>query len=461
MKVNSSSLSRYLIIFVFVFLGCRKEKAPFENTIDPHEKISTSFPEGNFENVIFKNDLTNLGSLTNLPDELQVSGGESIHSNGIILSNSSPFRMKYPSTLDRSQVIIDVIFRPPVQYKNLATSEELTLKEVKGSSQQFVASMEDVTTFVGKSLMSIAGTVFGFKVTSKGVHIELYKLTNGTSSSNEDVSERTPSHIIPLNVFFGDVERNYWEEFNLRFTLTKDVNLNHLKIENLQTGVIITCEGKSKSQSNGCQWGYGFIRCETQSVVTVQKFIYRSLETLSPRVLFLGHSFIEGNSLASTPEGFDARYAAIIRDSLKGSAVLAGMGGANTNNVLSRLKMDLEPFSPKYVIVDCIANENFASVWHTNMLAIIQKIKDKKAIPILVTASPRLGYENVITTANNLIRGSLGYKYVDLNDVVSDNKSASIWKPFYSLPDGVHPSVMAHKEIAKRFYIDVPELFEE
>src|SRR5690606_11081740 len=114
-------------------------------------------------------------------------------------------------------------------------------------------------------------------------------------------------------LFFGDIKKNYWEKFNLRFTITKDVNLNHLTVENLQTGAKIECFGKSQKQANGCQWGYGFIRCEQPSVLKVQQFIYRSLDSLTPKILFLGHSFIEGNSLASIDGGFNLRYASILK----------------------------------------------------------------------------------------------------------------------------------------------------
>lgn len=67
-------------------------------------------------------------------------------------------------------------------------------------------------------------------------------------------------------------------------------------------------------------------------------------------MLFLGHSFIEGNSLANTPEGFDARYAMIVKNKLKGKAVISEMGRAKTSDLLKRLKMDLNPFEVKCVV---------------------------------------------------------------------------------------------------------------
>jgi lysophospholipase L1-like esterase len=463
MKINLNFFQRFLLlILLFVAAGCKKEHP--KNVILPEfeevtDETHLSFPDKNFDHTLIQSNLRNLTSLTEIPDELQLGGGETITPEGVTLAASSVFRMKHPSTLDRSEVVIDILFSPLVSYKNLQTQKEVSLSEIKAKSIPFTATMQEVTTFTGKSLMSIAGTVFGFKVTNNGVDLELYKLTSGTSSSSIDHSELTTTAHVPLEIFFGDVKENYWRKFNLRFTITKDANLNHLKVENLQTGAVISCQGKSKIQSNGCQWGYGFIRCEKPNIIKVQQFIYRSLDHLSPKVLFLGHSFIEGNSLGNTPEGFDARYAAIIRATLHGNAIIAGMGGANTSNLLSRLRMDLEPFSPKYVVIDCIANENSSVVWHTNMLALIKKIRDKNAIPILVTGSPRIGYETVITAANNLIRNSLGYQYVDLNDLVSENKSSTVWKPNYGMADGVHPTVMAHREIALQFQKDIPELF--
>ena len=463
MKLKLKCFQRFLLlIMLLVAAACKKEPAEIAMPPD-HEEVSEevniSFPDKIFDHTIIRSNLRNLNSIADIPEELQLGGRETLSPEGLALAASSVLRMKNPSALDRSEVIIDVVFHPLVSYKNLDTQKEVSLSEIKAKSIPFTATMQEVTTFTGKSLMSIAGTVFGFKVTNKGVDLELYRLTTGTSSSSIDESELTTTAHVSLEAFFGEVKENYWRKFNLRFTITKDANLNHLKVENLQTGAVISCFGKSKNQSNGCQWGYGFIRCEKSNIIKVQQLIYRSLDHLSPKVLFLGHSFIEGNSLAATPEGFDARYAAIIKALLNGNAVIAGMGGANTSNLLSRLKMDLEPFSPKYVVIDCIANENSSAIWHTNMLAIIKKIRDKNAIPILVTGSPRLGYEPVITAANNLIRNSLEQQYVDLNDLVSENKSSAIWKPHYGMADGVHPTVMAHKEIALQFQKDIPGLF--
>ncbi len=464
MDLDLKFAKNFLLLAVFfLIVSCKKDRIEGEGHVEPGKGIEETilaFPEKDFDHTIFKSDLKNLSSLSVLPDELQAGGGETITPEGVLLAASDIFRMKYPSTLDRSEVIIDIVFNPSVSYKNLHTQKEISLAEIKEKAIPFTAIMEDVTIFTGKSLMSIAGTVFGFKVINDEVSLELYKLTSGTSSSSSiDNSELTTTAHIPLKTFFGDVNENYWRKFNLRFTITKDANLNLLKVENLQTGAVISCHGKSKNQSNGCQWGYGFIRCEKTNIIKVQQFVYRSLDHLCPKVLFLGHSFIEGNSLAGTPEGFDARYASIIKTLLNGNAVIAGMGGAKTSNLISRLKMDFEPFSPKYVVIDCIANENSSAEWHKNMLDLIKTINNKKAVPILVTGSPRLGYEPVISTANNLIRNSLGCKFVDLNDLVSVNKSSAVWKPNYGMADGVHPTVMAHQEIALQFQKDVPELF--
>lgn len=159
----------------------------------------------------------------------------------------------------------------------------------------------------------------------------------------------------------------------------------------------------------------------------------------------MGHSFIEGNSLGATLKGFDARYAILIKEKLGGNAVISGMGGATTSDVLQRLKMDLEPFNPKYVLIDCIANERSFDSWRNNTLKLIKAIEDKKSIPILVTGAPRLGYEQVIKQANDFIRNNSGYKFLDLNDVVSISKSIIDWKADYAMADFVHPSVLAHQ----------------
>jgi lysophospholipase L1-like esterase len=189
--------------------------------------------------------------------------------------------------------------------------------------------------------------------------------------------------------------------------------------------------------------------------------VYRSLDALNPKVLFLGHSFIEGNSLSNIFPGYKARYASLVKDALLGNAVIAGMGGAKTSHLIDVLNMDLHPFKPKYVVIDGIANETSFESWKSNMDYIIQKIRNKDAIPILVTGAPRFGYETVINQANHYIRNVYEYPYLDLNDIVAENQSSTIWKAGFSLADEVHPSIYAHQQIANKLYDLLPELFNQ
>jgi len=452
----------YFISFLLLcFLSCKKEN----DGIPTAEEILTEIPSirdvdfsYSFENIIFNYNLK-AGDIEKF-DFLDISKANYVERVGMELAQSKELRMKYPSTLDRSQLIFDVQFRPKVIYKDLKTGASLALNDVISDKVPFEAKIQESTVFIGKSLLSIAGTVFGFKIRGDTVYLELYKMTSGTSASIIDESENQSKVGIPIKQFFGDSKDNFWYLFNLRFVLTKDANLNCLEVENIQTGAKIKAWGKSKVQSNGCQWGYGFIRSEQDKLVRVQNVIYRSLDLISPKILFLGHSFIEGNSLGNTLEGFNARYAVLIKEKLNGSAVISGMGGATSQNILDRLKMDMEPFFPKYVVIDCIANERSFDLWRGNMLKLIKAVENKGAIPILVTGAPRLGYENIIREANNFIRNTAGYKYLDLNDVVAVNKSVTDWKPDFSLNDLVHPSVLGHKEIANRFFRDFQEVLE-
>ncbi|WP_304065524.1 SGNH/GDSL hydrolase family protein [Pedobacter glucosidilyticus] len=450
-----------IALLIIFSVACKKENLEVSETediiLEPEKELF--FPDQDDQNIIFKTNLTGLSSMNELPKELEGGGNEQVISSGILLDRSVPFKMSKPSIQDRVQFISEIVIKPNVKYLS-TTNTELSLATLKNNKIPFKAKLEDITIYTGKSLFGIAGTVFGLKITSSGVYVELYRLTSSSiSSSRDDAVVGSKSETIPITEFFGDVKQNYWESFNLRLTITKDVNFNHIKIENLQTGAVLTCEGRSNLQSNGCMWGYGFIRAESNQKTIIQKVVYRSLDTLNPEILFLGHSFIEGNSLSNIFPGYKARYASLIKDALSGNAVIAGMGGAKTNHLINVLDMDLYPFTPKYVVVDGIANETSFESWKNNMDYIIQEIKKKNAVPVLVTGAPRLGYEAVINQANHYIRNVYEYPYLDLNDIVAENQSSTIWKPGFSLTDGVHPSIYAHEQIAKKFYDMMPELF--
>src|SRR5690606_15722625 len=109
----------YFISFLLLcFLSCKKEN----DGIPTAEEILTEIPSirdvdfsYSFENIIFNYNLK-AGDIEKF-DFLDISKANYVERVGMELAQSKELRMKYPSTLDRSQLIFDVQFRPKVIYK--------------------------------------------------------------------------------------------------------------------------------------------------------------------------------------------------------------------------------------------------------------------------------------------------------------------------------------------------------
>jgi len=233
--------------------------------------------------------------------------------------------------------------------------------------------------------------------------------------------------------------------------------VNELSITDMETGAVSSIIGSVKSYQGGTQWGSFGMMFQTGNI-KVKRFIYTSEQPRNCRVLIMGHSFIEGNSLYLGNNDYDARYAALIRDSVQGGVAISGKGGATTADLITRIATDLNLYNPEFVIIDCIANDSLYSTWLNNMGVIIGAIRAKKALPILVTGPPRADRQAFIDQCNSYIRSS-GEMFIDSAKALTTNNDSVTWGSGMVMGDNVHPTIKGHIAIYERAKIDIPFLF--
>ena len=159
--------------------------------------------------------------------------------------------------------------------------------------------------------------------------------------------------------------------------------------------------------------------------------------------------------------GLENRYCAKLADAVGAlHCPIFGRGGrALDESLFNELKNENEWFRPKYVFVGLGTNNLDFNSYSSYIIKIVNHVKSKNQIPVLVTVTPRPGNETFISLANPFIR-SLGERFVDMNKAVTVEGDENTWKDGYVFGDLTHPTVVGHAAMFERIKIDVPELFD-
>lgn len=193
--------------------------------------------------------------------------------------------------------------------------------------------------------------------------------------------------------------------------------------------------------------------------VTVDSFKDYSLQPYECRLLIIGDSFIEGATGFSNHAN---RYCARMKRLLNGSCAINGFGGASTEQVSAFYEAYCKTlFKPEYVLIACGTNNSNYSSWLTAQKALIASIKAAGSIPVLVTITRRLDYDNLafIRQANAWIRNESGELYIDINRITTINYDGETQNTAMFATDKVHPLPSTHEIIVKKALLDIPEVF--
>ncbi|MEX0633284.1 SGNH/GDSL hydrolase family protein [Serratia ureilytica] len=124
--------------------------------------------------------------------------------------------------------------------------------------------------------------------------------------------------------------------------------------------------------------------------------------------------------------------------------------------------MDLNQFSPKYVIYEIGTNDANQAEWRINTQSVINAIVARGATPILCTQVPRPAKQAQITAQNSDIRSRFfgDYDYIDLALAVSLNNAGVEYDPVYYQQDKVHLTVEGEEKLFSQVLADAPFLLD-
>ena len=193
-----------------------------------------------------------------------------------------------------------------------------------------------------------------------------------------------------------------------------------------------------------------------------RELVYSTRHPRNPTLLCLGDSYTEGDTTGSA---HNSRWCALLRDYLGGNCAIAGMGGADTVDVLQRLQTDLFGFRPANVIV-FLNNDSDLSVFEPNISNIVSQIQSIGAQPILATltmasyAHPwsydKSNFNYFATAWIRTNAANMGARVVDMNQsIVLGNTNLN---PTYDSGDGVHPTLAGHYAMYQQALQDLGDI---
>lgn len=245
-----------------------------------------------------------------------------------------------------------------------------------------------------------------------------------------------------------------------------------------QMGFIKTSEGINfyiKSDSTSISKFYSknvdFNQCVMRGkpYFNIFKGSFRVLESIltsdyenKPKISVYGDSFIEGSSLFVNKFSLENRWCAKL-SSKEGinNCLIDGKGGDKSSQTfIDRFKIENSWFKSKYVILSVGTNNNEPDEYINNIKKVIEILKSNNQIPILVTVTPRFGFD--FFKSGDIINKwilSSGENYVDMNKAVTIENDRATWKKGFVLSDQIHPTPSAYVAMFDQLKNDCPYLF--
>lgn len=200
--------------------------------------------------------------------------------------------------------------------------------------------------------------------------------------------------------------------------------------------------------TGGCRgWGGPYALCNSGGNIEIYRVQMYSTAPTYPHVAIWGDSYVE--NMGRNPA---CSYAYLLRDALDGDALLSGQGGATATQTSYRLAKEINACAPQYVILNVGVNDSFnvsVDTYKTALLRLIEMVKEKGAVPILVTV-PNVPAGNSTTrafceTANPWVR-SLGYDYIDIAYALSTGDGITGDSSKF-VSDATHPNLAGGQAI--------------
>lgn len=382
-------------------------------------------------------------SSTNIKNELKQEINSSAKSYGNLISDFSDFDIlnnAFSISEDKASAqSLQTGYENRLQYNTNLYEDKFSLSStLKIIDTDSLGSFEFCIGF----WYQLAGTMFGIGKDENGSYISVYIVEQTLPPKqthkyyiSELVFAKGKEYTISVE---KKTEKNSY--FNISVTAQDGISASK---EGIGNGEIIS--GDTANEGNGSINGYAWGKLSFYALIGKMKvsnvcFGY-PIDMNDVKLIVVGHSFIEGNSI---PSDKDKRFASLLC-SLIGDrkTIILGQGGASVNHIKPHIDKEMKWLKDARYVLFCIGTNDIDSQATCTGLQYIDDTATKNGIKtIWLTVPPKYGTGDNHPVVNDYIRSH--FHYVEIKDVFYND---GILDKNMFLSDNVHPSIEGHKRI--------------
>lgn len=288
----------------------------------------------------------------------------------------------------------------------------------------------------------LAGTMFGIGKDENGNYISVYIVEQTLPPKQTHKYYISELAFAKGKEYTVSVEKKTEKNsyFNISVTAQDGISVSK---EGIGNGEVIS--GDTANEGNGSINGYAWGKLSFYALIGKMRvsnvcFGY-PIDMNDVKLIVLGHSFIEGNSI---PSDKDKRFASLLCNYIGDrKTIILGQGGANVNSIKPHIDKEMKWLKDARYVLFCIGTNDIDSQATCTVLQYIDDSATKNGIKtIWLTVPPKYGVGDNHPVINDYIRSH--FQYVEIKDVFYNN---GVLDKKMFLGDNVHPSIEGHKRI--------------
>lgn len=289
----------------------------------------------------------------------------------------------------------------------------------------------------------LAGTMFGIGKDENGSYISVYIVGQTLPPKQTHKYYISELAFVKGKKYTISIEKKTEKNsyFNISVTAQDGISVSKDGIGN---GEVIS--GDTANEGNGSINGYAWGKLSFYALIGKMRvsnvcFGY-PIDMNDVKLVVVGHSFIEGNSI---PSDKDKRFASLLCSSIGDrKTIILGQGGASVSSIKPHIDKEMKWLKDAKYVLFCIGTNDVDSQATCTGLQYIDDAATKNGIrTIWLTVPPKYGTEDNHPVINDYIRSH--FRYVEIKDVFYNNDGVLDKNMFLS--DNIHPSIEGHKRI--------------
>ena len=289
----------------------------------------------------------------------------------------------------------------------------------------------------------LAGTMFGIGKDENGSYISVYIVGQTLPPKQTHKYYISELAFAKGKEYTISIEKKTEKNSYFNISVTAQDGISASK-EGIGNGEVIS--GDTANEGNGSINGYAWGKLSFYTLIGKMKvsdvnFGY-PIDINDVKLVVVGHSFIEGNSI---PSDKDKRFASLLCSSIGDrKTIILGHGGASVSSIKPHIDKEMKWLKDAKYVLFCIGTNDVDSQATCTGLQYIDDAATKNGIrTIWLTVPPKYGTGDNHPVINDYIRSH--FCYVEIKDVFYNNDGVLDKNMFLS--DNIHPSIEGHKRI--------------